>query len=130
MGLLYLYATWSDRRKKRKAALSKSAEESERLTGGPGAISDCENGAAKTSRKGNETSNVDGRGLARPLDVGFRRVSLNTHPTYSQRPYYGSDEASISGTTFAPDLPSYDRPPSPTRTNGHLETFGTGQARP
>ena len=37
----------------RRKALSKSAEESEWLTGGPGAISNCEKGVAKAGRKGN-----------------------------------------------------------------------------
>lgn len=70
LGALYLYATWSDRRKKRKAR--SAAEENDPLS--DGTVNDFEKGIARA----NQQENRDGF-MVRPPDTRTRKVPLTVH---------------------------------------------------
>ncbi|KAF9783856.1 hypothetical protein BJ322DRAFT_1021628 [Thelephora terrestris] len=76
LGLLLLYATFSERRKKCK--VTSTTEESEPLSNGAGASSDCEKGTTNASMKDNHEDNDDSMHLDKPDEAPVSRTSSIT----------------------------------------------------
>jgi hypothetical protein len=119
-----LYATWSDRRRKRRGP--PATEENEPLSHGAANISDFEKGVAEANMRHVDENNDDF--TVRPFNTGtynvslimYHRIPLPQHPDKS-------DEASVSRTsTTVSELSSYSRHPGFTPSHKPLESSGFG----